>query len=150
MKMAPGKFKVLPAGEATASDEALFARVDFIESNAEAINILVEELVKVWRRINADPFYVIDERKRLGLLADLPKELEEEVVPYYTLSAEGGMFPPNGGGAMAAKVDFDFFSAAGQLKGKPEDLNVDDFWYLAPLHSAPAKLGTVDIYYSAP
>ena len=93
---------------------------------------------------------VVEERKRLGPPAHLPNELEEEVVPYYTLSAEGGTFPPNGGGAMAGKADIDFFSVAGQLKGNPENLNVDDFRYHAPLYGTLVKLGTVDINYNAP
>jgi len=150
MKEAPGQFMVLPAGESTASDEALFARKTFIDANSEAVEILIEELVKVWRRVNADPFYVIDERKRLGLLPDLPKKLEPEVVPYYVQAAAGAMFPSNGGGRQAARIDLEFFSVAGQLKGPPSALRVEDYWYFAPLERVLARLGTVTIHYKAP
>ena len=51
------------------------------------------------------------------------------------------MFPLNGGGADAAKSDFEFYSVAGQIKGDPKDLKVEDFWYLKPLDTVLNKLG---------
>jgi len=133
LKQEPDQFLVLPAGDATASDETLFATLDFIKSNPKTMRILLEELLKVWRRVNAEPSYVLDERARLGLLPDLPKELEPEILPFFQLAAENGMFPPNGGSEEAARQDFEFFTLAGQLKGPAEDLKVEDFWYLDPL-----------------
>ena len=149
LKKAPGQFLVLPAGEATASDECLFARVDFINSNPKVVRILLEELLKVWRRVNADPFYVVDERARLGLLPDLPKDLEKEVLPFFVLGAEGGMFPPNGGDEEAARKDLEFFTVAGQLKGPAKDLAVKDFWYLDPLKEVLKDMGRVEIKFTS-
>lgn len=138
---APGQFKVLPLGKLNASDEALYARQDYLEKNAADVEILLESLVSVWRKIADDPKWVLEERKRLNLLKDLPKDLEKEILPYYELGAKGGMFPLNGGGAEAAKSDFEFYSVAGQIKGNAADLKVGDFWYLKPLDTVLTKLG---------
>jgi hypothetical protein len=32
-------------------------------------------------------------------------------------------------------------ASAGQLEGSPDELKVEDFWYLEPLEDAKAKLG---------
>lgn len=141
MEKASGKFAVLPLGEVQASDEALFARDDYLKKNADAVAVFVEELLKTWRAINKDPAYVVEERKRLGLLKDLPKDLEKEVLPYYQVGVKGGMFPTDGGGIRAAKADLDFYSVAGQIKGSAADLKVDDFWDMEPLNAALKKLG---------
>ena len=41
----------------------------------------------------------------------------------------------------AAKADFAFYVDAGQMNGPAADLKVEDYWYLAPLDAAKAKLG---------
>src|SRR5262245_54069342 len=53
MKEAPDKFLVLPLGELKASDEALFATNAFLEKNQAAVTVLLEELLKANRAINA-------------------------------------------------------------------------------------------------
>lgn len=136
MEKAPGKFAILPLGELQASDEALFARKDYLQKHSADVEVFLEELLKTWREINKNPESVVALREKYGLLKDLPKDLNKEIVPYYKQGAEGGMFPNDGGGEKAAKSDFEFYSVAGQLKGKPEDLKVADFWYLAPLNNA--------------
>lgn len=141
MDKAPNKFVVLPSGESTASDEALFARTAYLRENSEAVGILVEELVKVWRKINADPAWVLGERTRMGLLKELPADLEKEIGPYFQLGAKNGMFPGDGGGAKAARTDLEFYAVAGQLKGPAEKLKVEDFWEFGPINAALAKLG---------
>ncbi|MFQ5971856.1 MAG: ABC transporter substrate-binding protein [Alphaproteobacteria bacterium] len=143
MKEAPGKFKILPREEASASDEALFASQKFLDGNPEVVDVLLEELLKVWREAGKDPQYILSERERLGLLPDLPADLEPEVLPFYESAAESGMHPPNGGGADAASADLEFYMVAGQLKGPLEDLKVEDYWDLTPLQRALEKLGEV-------
>jgi NitT/TauT family transport system substrate-binding protein len=138
MKEAPGKFIVLPLGEVKASDEAMFARRDWLEKNQAAVAVLVEELVRVNREINKNPASILEERKKLGLLKDLPAKLEPEILPFYKEGAEGGIFPSDGGGEQAAKNDIDFFHLAGAIKNP--NAKVEDFWYLAPLKAALAKL----------
>jgi len=113
------------------------------EIKREAVDILVEELLTVWRAINKDPNYVTTQRKKYGLLADLPAELEPEILPYFAESAKSGAFPANGGGVEAVKTDFEFYAIAGQLQGDPAKLKVEDFWYLGPLDKALDKLGRV-------
>jgi NitT/TauT family transport system substrate-binding protein len=122
-----------------ASDESLFATRDFLEKNQAAVAILVEELIKVSRQINANPDSVLEERKKLGLLKDLPAKLEAEILPFFQEAVKNGVFPNDGGGERAAKNDLEFYSLSGQLKG--ENLKVEDFWYFAPLKAALAKLG---------
>jgi NitT/TauT family transport system substrate-binding protein len=138
MKEAPDKFIILPLGNVKASDEALFATRDFIDKNQAGIRIFIEELVKVNRAINANPKSVLDERKKLGLLSDLPAKLEGEIMPFFEEAVQNGVFPNDGGAANAAQNDLEFYSLSGALKG--ENLKVEDFWYLAPLKAALANV----------
>ena len=124
-----------------ASDEALYASQDFLDKNTKAVDILVEELIAVWRAINANPAYVVEQREKLNLLPDLPADLAAEILPYYQESTQSGAFPNNGGADGAWKDDFDFYSVAGQLQGDPKSLKMEDFWDTGPLERALAKLG---------
>jgi NitT/TauT family transport system substrate-binding protein len=137
---APGKFKVLPMEGVNATDEALYANTAFLETQAPAVEILVEELLKTWREINADPKVVADLRKKYKLLPDLPADLEGEVVPYYEGAVETKAFPDDGGGEAAVKDDFAFYALAGQIEGDPSSLKVEDFWTFEPLKKALPKV----------
>lgn len=138
MKEAPDKFIILPLGNVKASDESLFATREFLDKNQAGITIFLEELIKVNRAINANPKSVIDERKKLGLLKDLPAKMEDEILPFFQEAVQNGVFPNDGGGESAAKNDLEFYSLSGALKG--ENLKVEDFWHLAPLKAALAKV----------
>jgi NitT/TauT family transport system substrate-binding protein len=140
MKEAPDKFVILPLGELKASDEALFATTTFLEKNQAAVAVLLEELLKVTRSMNANPSFVVDERKRLGLLKDLPDKMEAEVLPYYQEGVQGGIFPADGGAAKAAANDIEFFTLAGQIKG--DGVKADDFWSLTALKAALSRVGS--------
>src|SRR5918998_138582 len=140
MAEAPGKFAVLPTPETGASDEVLFANTQWMEQNQKTVQVLLEEVLTVWRSINENPAFVEEERERLGLLKDLPAELEEQLVPYYEEGAEGGLFTQDCGGEAAARDDFEFYHAAGQLQGDPASLKVEDFWTLEPLQAAVATV----------
>jgi NitT/TauT family transport system substrate-binding protein len=140
MSEAPGKFHVLPTPETRASDEVLFGNTEWMEQNDESLQVLLEEVLTVWRSIAEDPEFVQEERERLGLLRDLPAELEEELLPYYRQGAEEGLFTQDCGGESAARDDFEFYAAAGQLEGDPADLQVDDFWSLEPLERAVSSV----------
>ena len=113
----------------------------FLEREQAAVDILVEELVRTWREINQNPAAVVDLRAKYNLLPDLPKDLEPEVLPYFESSVASGTFPNDGGGADAARADFEFNSLAGKLEGDPATLVVEEFWELGPLDRALAKLG---------
>jgi ABC-type nitrate/sulfonate/bicarbonate transport system substrate-binding protein len=138
MKEAPDKFIILPLGDVKASDEALFATREFINKNQGGIRIFIEELVKVNRAINANPKWVLDERKKLDLLKDLPAKMEGEILPYFQEAVQNGVFPNDGGAENAAKNDLEFYSLSGALKG--ENLKVEEFWYFAPLKAALANV----------
>jgi len=140
MEQEPDKFHILPTGEINASDEALYARLEWLDENEETVQVLLEELLKTWREINQDPDMVAAEREQLGLLPDLPEDLEGQVGPYYQQAVEEAMFPDDGGGEAAAQSDFAFYTEAGQLEGEPEELNIEDFWYLEPLEKARAAV----------
>jgi NitT/TauT family transport system substrate-binding protein len=75
------------------------------------------------------------------LLADQPKEILDEVVPFYTEAAKEGLYAPMEDPAAVAKSDFDFYVEAGQLQGPADTLKVEDFWDLGPLEAAKKKLG---------
>ena len=138
MKEAPGKFTILPMGDVKASDEALFATKAYLDKNRNAVAILVEELIRVNREINKNPKSMVEARKSLGLLKDLPAKLEGEIEPYFDEAVKNNIFPNDGGGERAAKNDLEFFQLSGALKG--EALKVEDFWDLGPIKAALGKV----------
>jgi NitT/TauT family transport system substrate-binding protein len=138
---APGKFTVLPVEDVSATDEALFATEDYLQKNAADVDILVEELMKTAREITENPQAAVDMRNKYKLLPDLGADADAEIAAYYKETAEAGSLALNGGGADAAKDDFDFFSAAGQIEGDPATLKVEDFWDVSAIDRAVAKLG---------
>ena len=141
MEKAGDKFLVLPGISDPASDEVLFADLDWLKENEESVAILVEELLRTWQEMSKDPTILDTERKARGLLSDIPKELLMDVDGYYAEAVEGGLYDPKGGGVEAAKADFKFYVDAGQMVGPAEDLKDEDYWYFAPLDAAKAKLG---------
>ena len=49
------RFNVLPMFDVDASDEALFANLDWVQENSEQVNILVAALASVWQDMAEDP-----------------------------------------------------------------------------------------------
>lgn len=140
MKEAPDRFHILPTGDINATDEALYARLDWLQENEETVQILLEELLKTWRDINQDPSMVVAEREERGLLPDLPGELEAEIGPYFEQGVAEDMFPDDGGGEEVVRSDFGFYTKAGQLEGSADELEAEDFWHLEPLENAREAL----------
>lgn len=139
---APGKFTVLPLGDVAASDEVLYANTNYLSANAADVDILVEELLKSIREVADNPAAAVEMRNKYNLLADLGPAADEDILAYFTETAEAGALPVNGGGAGAAEDDFAFYTLAGQIEGEASSLNVADFWELGPLDRALATLGT--------
>lgn len=139
---APGKFIILPLDGIDATDEAMFARQDFLDKNQKDVDIIVESVLTTWREVTKNPAIVAEWRTKYKLLPDLPADQVAEITPYFTELAEGKAFPLNGGGAEAAKDDFEFYTLSGQLQGDPDSLKVEDFWALEPLNRALVKVGT--------
>jgi len=136
------RFAVLPSIDNPASDEILFVRQEWAEKNAAKLDILVEEFAKLWMEMNKNPAIIEQERARLNLLKDLPKEVLADVTKFHQQAVEAGVFSKNGGDINAVKADFEFYVEAGQMTGPAESLKVEDFWNLAPLNKARAKLGS--------
>lgn len=139
---APGKFIILPLEGINATDEALFARQDFLDKNPGDVDVIVESVLTTWREVTKNPAIVAEWRTKYKLLPDLPADQVAEITPYFTELAEGKAFPLNGGGEAAAKDDFAFYTLSGQLQGDAASLKVEDFWALEPLNRALGKVGT--------
>ena len=129
------KFNTLPMFNVDASDEALFANVDWIKANEESVNIFVSALLSVYRDMANDPTIIRRETNPDGPIGELPDEVLSELDGFYTDAVAGGLYDVNGGGAKAAMADMEWYSKAGQLEGDMSSLKIEDFWYLKPLDS---------------
>ena len=129
------KFNTLPMFNVDASDEALFANVDWIKANEESVNIFVSALLSVYRDMANDPTIIRRETNPDGPIGELPDEVLDELDGFYTDAVAGGLYDVNGGGAKAAMADMEWYSKAGQLEGDMSSLKIEDFWYLKPLDS---------------
>lgn len=144
LEEAPGKFMLLPFQGITGSDDVLIANLKWLEENDELVRLIIKEALLMFRKVTADPFYVLDLRERYDLLPDMPPEQESEFLPFWTTAAPIGYRSLNGGGKAAAALDLDFYSH--QLEQK-ENLKVEDFWYLTALNAVLDEIGRVRIIY---
>lgn len=135
----PDKFNVLPMFEVDASDEALFANLDWIQANADDVQIFVDALYSTWKDMNADPTIIAKETNPDGPIGQLPPEILGSLDEFYTAAVAGGLYDPDGGGMKAAQADMEWYSQAGQLEGDASELKIEDFWYMAPLDKAKMK-----------
>jgi len=133
---AAGDFNVLEMFEVEASDEALFGNLTWIQENEEQVDIFVSALVSVWQDMHEDPTIIRRETNPDGPIGQLPAEILDQLDGFYTDAVAGGLYDPNGGGRKGAAADMEWYSAAGQLDGDASTLNIEDFWYLAPLDAA--------------
>jgi NitT/TauT family transport system substrate-binding protein len=130
------RFHSLPMFNVKASDEALFANLDWIKANEGDVDIFVKALASVWQDMVKDPTIISRETDPDGPIGQLPAEILAELDGFYTDAVAGGLYDPNGGGREAAQADLEWFTGAGQLEGDPATLNAEDFWYFAPLDAA--------------
>ncbi len=136
VKLHGDNFNVLPMFEVDASDEALFANLDWIKSNSKDVDIFVDALVSVYQDMMNDPTIISRETNPDGPIGQLPKEVLGNLDQFYTDAVAGGLYDANGGGMNAAKADMEWYSKAGQLQGDAASLNINDFWYMEPLNKA--------------
>ena len=134
------KFGILDLGDVDGSDSLLFARSDLLKDRAGDMQILLEELMRSAREINADPTLPARLREEMGLLPDLPQELVDEITPYFQTAVKQGMFAEDGGGLPAALGDFEFLVASGGLTGPASELNPTNFWNFDLLEKSKAAL----------
>lgn len=128
------QFNTLPMFDVDASDEALFANLDWIKANADSVDIFVSALLSVYRDMAKDPTMVRRETNPDGPIGELPEEVLAELDGFYTDAVAGGLYDVDGGGEKAAKADMEWYSKAGQLEGDLSSLDINDFWYLKPLN----------------
>jgi NitT/TauT family transport system substrate-binding protein len=128
------QFNTLPMFDVDASDEALFANLDWIKANADSVDIFVSALLSVYRDMAKDPTMVRRETNPDGPIGELPEEVLAELDGFYTDAVAGGLYDVDGGGEKAAKADMEWYSRAGQLEGDLASLDINDFWYLKPLN----------------
>lgn len=128
------QFNTLPMFDVDASDEALFANLDWIKANADSVDIFVSALLSVYRDMAKDPTMVRRETNPDGPIGELPEEVLAELDGFYTDAVAGGLYDVDGGGEKAAKADIEWYSKAGQLEGDLASLDINDFWYLKPLN----------------
>lgn len=133
---AADKFNVLEMFDVDSSDEALFGNLDWIQNNEKDVQIFVDALVSVYQDMHDDPTIIRRETNPDGPIGQLPEEILAELDGFYTDAVAAGLYDPNGGGRAAAQADMEWYSAAGQLDGDASTLNIEDFWYLAPLDAA--------------
>lgn len=136
MRQHGDKFNVLPMFDVEASDEALFASLDWIKANEDQVQIFVDALLSVWQEMNSDPTMVRRETDPDGPIGQLPKEILDSLDNFYAEAVAGGLYDANGGGRKAAMADLEWYSNAGQLEGDPSTLKIEEFWYMAPLDAA--------------
>ena len=130
---AGANFNVLEMFDVEASDEALFGNLDWIQNNADDVQIFVNALVSTYRDMHEDPTIIRRETNPDGPIGQLPQEILAELDGFYSDAVEAGLYSPDGGGRTAATADMEWYSAAGQLDGDASTLNIEDFWYLKPL-----------------
>jgi len=133
---AADRFNVLKMFDVDASDEALFGNLDWIQNNAEDVQIFVNALLSVYQDMAKDPTIIRRETNPDGPIGQLPAEILAELDGFYTDAVAGGLYSVDGGGRTAAAADMEWYSKAGQLEGDVTTLNIEDFWYLAPLDAA--------------
>jgi len=129
-------FKRLSVEGVNATDEALYANQGFLEEQADAVAVFVEELLRTWQDINEDPSIVADLRDEYGLLPDLPAEMEGDVVAYWEEAVANGIYPTDGGEPQDVRDDLAFLSAAGQVEVDADTVDPSDFWDFGPLEAA--------------
>ncbi|NBR40940.1 MAG: ABC transporter substrate-binding protein [Alphaproteobacteria bacterium] len=69
------KFNVLPMFDVDASDEALFANLNWIKANSKDVDIFVKALVSVYQDMAKDPTVISRETNPKGPIGQLPKEV---------------------------------------------------------------------------
>lgn len=142
MQRGGDRFHVLPGIDNPASDEVLFVRTDWAAANAAQLDVVVEEFLRLWTQMHANPAVVETERARLGLMRDAPAAILAGVTPFYTQSTREGVISRDGGNPATARADFEFYVEGGQLTGPAESLRLEDFWDMGPLTRARTRVGS--------
>ena len=95
---AAGDFNVLEMFDVDASDEALFGNLDWIQENADDVQIFVNALLSVYKDMAADPTMIRRETDPDGPIGQLPAEILDELDGFYADAVAGGLYSVDGGG----------------------------------------------------
>ncbi|WP_018699294.1 ABC transporter substrate-binding protein [Amorphus coralli] len=131
----PERFGRLPMDGVDASDSTLYVNADFLAENGEAVQILLEELLKSAKATVADPSWPAAQREEFGLLPDLSDEEVADITPYFEAAVAAGIFPTDGGGEAAATSDVLFLAQAGKLDPAMAE-KLEKVWDFGPLDAA--------------
>ncbi|SDG14809.1 ABC transporter substrate-binding protein [Pelagibacterium luteolum] len=133
---APGKFVQLPVEGVNATDEALYANVNFLETRSDDLAVFVEELIGTWQEISDNPEQVAEWREQYDLLPDLPAQATDDIAAFYVEAVEGGVLPLGGGTPEDAIDDLEFLAAAGQVEEPGDDVDVSMYWDFTAVDAA--------------
>lgn len=137
LKKAPDKFHVLKGSETNFTNEAIFAKKEWLDSHKKEVAVITEEFLKLYRQMQDDPGIIEKDREKYGLLSDQPKE---GVTEFIKEGLKAGLWSPVGASSEIARSDLGFYVTGGQLKGPADKLKVDDFWDFDPIKAAKKKL----------
>ena len=87
-----GKFVRLPIEGVNATDEALYARADFLEERAADVQVFVEELLRTWKDVAANP----------AIVGELREQVRPAAGPARGRARRGGALLRGGGGERAS------------------------------------------------
>jgi NitT/TauT family transport system substrate-binding protein len=133
------RYATLPIPALHASDETLYARMDVLEDRREELDVFLDELLWVWRRVNSEPSYLVEARREFDLLPELLSESDDEIRAYFVEQVAAGTLADDGGGRAAALADLDFY-LAGLVRPKGSKiLSLEDYWFLDPLEQALSR-----------
>jgi NitT/TauT family transport system substrate-binding protein len=141
MEKAPDKFHILPGPDQLPTNEGLFAHQSWMKAHPEAVAVITEEFLKLWREMSANPGIIAQERAKFGLVADQPKLTAEEITASVKRSLDAKVWNPEGGSEQIARGDLDFYAEGGAFTVPASQLKIEDFWDLEPLKAAKKKLG---------
>lgn len=131
-----GRFRRLPTDDLQGTDDALYTLMSYIDHNRHELHILLEEMLRTWRQINAEPSVVSRLRDRYELLPYLPQSGDAEIVAYYRDSVANEVFPRDGGNPTDVRADRELYAG-----GNGQNRDVTDFWNFEPLQQARQGLG---------
>jgi NitT/TauT family transport system substrate-binding protein len=123
-----GNFSILTMPDIHASDEALYASQKFIDNNLDALQILIQELLFVWRKTNQNPEYIQAAREQYNLLPKLNVKKEAGITSYFSEMVKVGAYPDDGGSKNAFAADIEFYTFSGTIQSEASTLKEDDFW----------------------
>lgn len=132
MAAAGDQFIVLPMPDTPVSDDVLFAKQAFLETHEQELTFLVEELLHVWRGVNADPTFVVQGLDGFGLLDQKSAGEIAEIQEFYDISVASGAFS-DVGGYNEVEGDLTLYRS---LNGDQGVSDIAAFWSFAPLETA--------------